>query len=196
MNLVSQTNKLLMEKTIEELLSTDFIKKINGSTMIAFNGVMSQDVIVGLGEVLRSELHHFHPLTIVNRIFAIYVEMTQNILHYSNSKADSNGKEIGLGSVLVFNTPDGYNLVTVNQVNENQKLLLTKKCELINSMNEDELKDHYLQKRRQSAESDSKGAGLGFIDIARRSGQPIVYSFEGVGESNFNFYLSSKILIG
>lgn len=196
MSINENVNELLMQKTIEELLQTDFIKNTKGNTMIAFNGVMSQESIVGMGEVLRSELHQYHPLNIVNKIFAIYIEMTQNVLHYSFLKSDSNGKSIGLGSVLVLAYSNGYRLVTVNVVNKQQKENLTKKCELINSLNEVEIKDHYLNRRRKMAEGDSKGAGLGFFDIVRRSGRPVEFIFEPLENEQYYFYLGANIIIG
>ncbi len=189
-------NELLMQKTIEELLQSGFVKNTKGNTMIAFNGVMSQETIVGMGEVLRSELHQYHPLNIVNKIFAIYIEMTQNVLHYSYLRSDSNGKSIGLGSVLVLAFPNGYRLVTANLVNEQQKENLTSKCQLINSLNEVEIKDHYLNRRRKMAEGDSKGAGLGFFDMVRRSGRPVEFIFEPIDNEQYYFYLGANIIIG
>lgn len=196
MSVKENIKELLMQKTIEELLQSDFVKKSKGNALLAFNGVMSQESIVGLGEVLRSELHQYHPLNIVNKIFAIYIEMTQNVLHYSFLKSDSNGKSIGLGSILVFATPGGYRLVTSNVVSEQQKNNLEKKCEMINSLNEDQIKDHYLNRRRKLAEGDSKGAGLGFFDIVRRSGMPVEFTFEPINNGHYIFFLGSNILVG
>jgi hypothetical protein len=196
MSVKENINELLMQKTIEELLQSDFVKNSKGNALLAFNGVMSQETIVGLGEVLRSELHQYHPLNIVNKIFAIYIEMTQNILHYSFLKSDSNGKSIGLGSIMVFATAGGYRLVTSNVVSEQQKSNLEKKCEMINSLNEDQIKDHYLNRRRKLAEGDSKGAGLGFFDMVRRSGGPVEFSFEPINNGHYIFFLGSNIVVG
>lgn len=184
-----------MPRTIKELLQSEFVQNINGEAIVAFTGAMSQDSIVGLGEVIRSELHQYHPLNVVNKVFAIYVEMTQNILHYSLQKADHNGKETGKGSVLVLTIAGGYSIVGVNTVSEEQKGFLEKKFETINSFNEDEIKDHYLKRRRHLAEGNSKGAGLGFIDMVRRSGKPLDFFFEPENNQEYSFYLSSKILI-
>lgn len=183
-----------MQKTINELLQSNFIGNIKGKTILAFDGVLSQDAIVGLGDVLRSELHFYHPLSIVNKVFAIYIEMTQNILHYSNERIDCNGKSIGQGSVYVIAVDDGYELITTNLISEKQHRYLEKKCNLINSLSKEDLKEFYLKRRRKIGETESKGAGLGFIDIVRRSGNPVVFQFEPVSESQFLFYLSSKIL--
>lgn len=192
---IKHVKQLLMQKTIEELLQTDFVKNKKGNAVLAFSGVMSQESIVGLGDVLRSELHQYHPLSVVNKIFAIYVEMTQNVLHYSYVKSESNGKEIGNGCIFVIEHPDAYRLVTVNIVNGTQKENLEKKFLTINSLSEDQIRDHYLMRRKKIAEGDSKGAGLGFLDIVRRSGSPVEYLFESIEDDQYYYFLGSNIFI-
>lgn len=184
-----------MQNTIDELLQSNFIQSIEGDTILFFNGVMSQDSIVGMGEVLRNELHQYYPLNVVNKIFAIYVEMTQNVLHYSHQKMDTNGKSTGKGSVLVFSVEDGYKLVTVNLVSENQKNHLLKKHEMVNNLSPEELKEFYLRRRRKVVDAESKGAGLGFIDIARRSSNPLEFVFQPAHDDLYYFYFSSKVTI-
>jgi hypothetical protein len=195
MNVNAEIKEVVMPNSIEDLLHSDFIKVINGSVMIAFHGVISQETIIGMGEALRSELHHIHPLNIVNKVFAIFIEMTQNVLHYSNQRIETNGKSIGKGSVMVLSTQHGYCLITANLVNEKQKTNLQEKCELINSLNEYQIKEHYLNWRRRLVEGDSKGAGLGFYDIVRRSGMPVDFSFEPHSDQQYWFFLRSNFLL-
>lgn len=183
-----------MQKTINELLQSEFTKNLNGQTILAFSGVLSQDAIVGLGEALRSELHFAHPLNVFNKVFAIYIEMAQNILHYSVERIESNGKSIGKGSVMVVDGKDGYHIVTINLVTDEQREILEDRCNLINKLSFDELKDFYLRKRRKQIESESSGAGLGLIDMVRRAGTPIKFHFEKLDDDYAYFYLSSKVL--
>jgi hypothetical protein len=183
-----------MQKTISDLLHSKFVDDIGGETILAFNGAISQDAIVGFGEILRSELHFRNPLSIVNRAFAIFIEMTQNLLHYSSERVENNGMSVGVGSVLLLKASIGYYIITSNIISEKQKQFLEKKCNLVNSLNKEDLKEFYLKKRREVAETDSKGAGLGFIDIVRRSGTPVEFLFEPMGQGKFIFYLGSKIL--
>lgn len=183
-----------MQITITELLQSKFIDNIGGETILAFNGVISQDSIVGFGEILRSELHVSNPLSIVNKAFAIYIEMTQNLLHYSALRVNSNGKSVGVGSVFLIRTSYGYCIMTANFISEKQKQFLEKKCNMVNSLNKEDLKEFYLKKRREVAETESKGAGLGFIDIVRRSGEPVDFMFEPIDQDSYLFFLCSKIL--
>lgn len=182
-----------MQMTISELLHSKFIEAQRGQTILAFQGVVSQESIVGMGEAIRSELFNYSPVNIVNKVFAIYIEMTQNILHYSYQKANHNGKQVGQGSFFLIKHEKGYNLVTVNLISTRQKSLLEQKCELVNSLNKEELKKLYMEQRYKEADTDSKGAGLGFIDMVRRSGAPVGYYFEPVHDGNYVFFLSSNV---
>ena len=60
-------------------------------------------------------------------------------------------------------------------------------------MNQDELKQLHKEKMRETAISDKGGAGLGFIDIARKTGNPLEYHFEPIDENNSFFLLKTII---
>lgn len=183
-----------MRMTITNLLHSEFIDSIGGDIILAFNGIMSQDSIVGFGEVLRSELHNKNPLSVVNKAFAIYIEMAQNLLHYSAHRVENNGKLVGVGAIFLIRTNDGYGIVTANIITERQRQSLEKKGNLVNNLSKDDLKEFYLRRRREITDTESKGAGLGFIDIVRRSGEQIWFRFEPVDQENLIFFLGSKIL--
>ena len=46
---------------------------------------------------------------------------------------------------------------------------------------------------RETAISDKGGAGLGFIDIARKTGSPLEYHFEPLDDKNSFFLLKTSI---
>ncbi len=185
----------VMQKTTRELLDSDFVSGLNSDTIIAFNGVMTQDAVVGLGEALRSELHQSHPLSVVNKVFAIFIEMTQNVLHYSYSKSEFNGKSVGKGAAFVLAYATGYHIITANPVTNTQRVLIENRINSVNQLSPEEIKDIYLSRRRQLVEGDSKGAGLGFIDMIRRTGKPIRFKFEPIQEHLNLFYLSTNFII-
>lgn len=185
-----------MQKSLEELLKADFFDDVSGDVILAFNGVMSQETLVGLGDVLRNEMHQYFPLNVVNRVFAVFIEMAQNVLHYSSLKENSNGKLIGKGSTFIFASEKVYTLTTANIVNTKQKDFLESKLSYLNTLNEEEIKANYLKKRKQVAEGDSKGAGLGLIDMVRRTGNTLKYKFEPADNNeNYYFFLGCNILI-
>jgi hypothetical protein len=70
---------------------------------------------------------------------------------------------------------------------------LKSKIDFINAMNGDELKAEYRKTLYKGDMSDKGGAGLGIIDIARRSGEKINYNFKQVDEYYSFFSLEVKI---
>ena len=51
----------------------------------------------------------------------------------------------------------------------------------------------YKQQIREGRLSPKGGAGLGFIDIARKTGQKLIYSFLRVDDENSFFVLTSTV---
>ena len=67
----------------------------------------------------------------------------------------------------------------VNAVDENQKDTLTRNLEALRKMDSAELKSAYRNRLKDGPPEGSKGAGLGFIEIARKSD---MWDFEFVKE--------------
>ena len=65
--------------------------------------------------------------------------------------------------------------------------------EKINSLDRDGLKQLYKQQIKEGRLSTKGGAGLGFIDIAKKTGNPLHYSFISIDDEFSFFIISSKI---
>jgi hypothetical protein len=68
--------------------------------LMTFKGAISQELLVELGSLVRNQLQHDDK---IQRIFAVFVEMAQNILHYSAEKdlLQHIGKEVGVGVIVI-----------------------------------------------------------------------------------------------
>ena len=64
---------------------------------------------------------------------------------------------------------------------------LSEQLDLISGLNKDELKKLYKEQLKKDVLPGQNGAGMGLIDIARKSSVPIEYSFEARDKS-FSFY--------
>ncbi|MFW5793139.1 MAG: SiaB family protein kinase [Bacteroidota bacterium] len=167
----------------------------NGSEVVfAFNGVLSQDLIVSLGETVRGELSYHNNMALVNRIFAVFIEMTQNILHYSSEKfIVSDKKSYGIGNIVLLKNKGFYEIISTNMVEPNQMEYLNEKCRLVNRMTQEELKQLYIIRRRLKTEEGSKGAGLGLIDIVRKTSTPLEFDFLPLDNEKYQFVLKAKV---
>ena len=70
---------------------------------------------------------------------------------------------------------------------------LKEKLELVNSMDKDELKAYYKQVLSEGTLSSKGTAGLGMIDIARKSGEKLAYDFHQINDTTTFFSLAVKI---
>jgi len=86
-----------------------------------------------------------------------------------------------------------YKVTTGNFVSSKRIKFLKEKIDKINSMTQDELKDMYkfiLNHQRLSVKG---GGGLGLVDIARKSGYKLDYSFFYYNDSYSFFNLTIRV---
>ncbi len=131
------------------------------------------------------------PSTIQKRIYYIMVEGLQNITMHQDEIADGLDKYPG---IFAIQKQDEYYFVTTGNLVLNDKIPpLKEKIEKINSLDKEELKQFHKEVLRSGVISEKGGAGLGLIEMARKSGNKLVASFELVNEKYSYFYLQTKI---
>jgi hypothetical protein len=68
---------------------------------------------------------------------------------------------------------------------------LSERCEYINKLAPEELRDYYIKQRRRP--TGGVGANIGLIDMARRSGNPLEYQVVKIDDEFSFFALSIKV---
>lgn len=126
------------------------------------------------------------------------MELSQNIMHYSAERefSQKENTNVGVGIILFSEHLDYFYISSGNLIDNKLVERITKKIEVINYIDQEELKEYYQEQRRKPQENDSKGAGLGFIDIARKSGNKIDYEMNVVDDSHSFFVLKVKFKKG
>jgi hypothetical protein len=114
----------------------------------------------------------------------------QNILNYSAEKLENKEvteDELRIGAVVIGHDENGYFILCGNKVYNSDIAGIKDKIDEIRDRNKDELKALYKERRRMEPVPGSKGAGLGFIEMARKSSEPINYSFTPI-DNDFSFF--------
>jgi len=144
------------------------------------------DSILSLTEVnLKTEEHSSK---MKKRVYAIMVEGLQNITRHQNDTAKiSNNNTHGL--FIIKRNEEKYYITTGNATEKTSIPVITKLIEKINSLNNEELKDYYKQVLSDGELSKKGGAGLGLIDMARKSGNKLSYRFVDLNKDDTYFYL-------
>lgn len=162
----------------------------NGIIFLSYVGFVSQDLISNMTEVLENEVNESKiDLTMSTNIFTTFIELSQNIMNYGKS-TDNDIEPKGL--VLVGNVDGQYYVLSRNLVDEKDKLIIEKRLKKILSQTQEEIKDDYRLLRKNSAQKHEKGAGLGFLEIAKRC-DSIEYSFKEAQDNKYNFSFKANI---
>lgn len=163
-----------------------------------YDGFLSQAIVGAMSEALRDKLEAEDSSSrATRRVFSAFVEMLQNIIHYADAAPGADHGAVPCGNVAVGRKNNRYYIVSGNTVATSHVDRLQTKLEAIRSMPHDEIKAEYKRKLRTDEQDDnSKGAGLGFLTVARDASEPIEYLFEpiaGSGNALSFFYLKATV---
>lgn len=173
-------------------------KKMNDQcgVMLCFSGYLSQELMAGIGETLRSKLKQEEDNSLVLKVFAIFIEHAQNIIRYSAEQLllSNNRNEALGGGILIIGKQEGHYYISCGNAIHNRKVSdLNDQLSKLQKMNKDELKLYYKEQRKKEVPQDSKGAGLGLIELARKSDQPFQFSFDPI-DDQFSFFSIKTLL--
>jgi hypothetical protein len=146
-----------------------------------YAGYFSQPVVAAISETIRARLDSAGAVGPTRRrIFSAFVEMSQNIMHYSSealTPADQRDHQMRRGSFCIGTSDDHFFLLCANPVASDRVPGLRARLESLRTMTVDEIKAAYKQALRAEVPADSKGAGLGFLTMAREASEPLEFEF-------------------
>ena len=180
-----------------ELELLEYYKKMcERNIVLDFQGAISQDLVVGMAELLKNKSSQdFGRSIMVKKLFSIFIEMAQNIAIYSAERVhlDDRHGDVGAGIIVVTEENKNYTITSGNLVKKEAISKIIEHCQKINGMEKEELRKFYKAQIKSSRERGKKGAGVGLIDIARKSGNAIRYGVIQVDDINSFLVLSVKI---
>ena len=125
----------------------------------------------------------------IRSVFAIFVEQMQNVIRYSAERVPEDGvdevMDLSFGFLTIGKKGDEYVLLSGNLIRNEDIERVSDRLLEIQSMDHDQLKRFYKKKLKEGPDEFSQGAGVGFIEIARRASQPIEFDFAKLYERVF-----------
>ncbi|MGC8696920.1 MAG: SiaB family protein kinase [Halothiobacillus sp.] len=162
-----------------------------------YAGYFSQNIINAIGDTVRLRLEQTETTGSARRkIFSTFIEMAQNIVHYSSDSLtppDQATLEMRAGSVMVSHVDGTFHIICANPVDPSFALQLEPLLEPLRVMSIEQIKEAYRKTLRAETCEHSKGAGLGFLTIAKDSSAPIEYGFEPAANGMQMFTLKATI---
>ena len=131
------------------------------------------------------------PIGIATSLCSVYVEMMNNMRMHSAKRASSSQP---LGVLLLGVDNDMYYLQSSNAVESSKVEGIEITLERMNSHIKTELRKYYkFRRRRDNPNKDSEGAGLGMIEIAKRTTNPIDFGFKELNDGISFFTMLVKL---
>jgi hypothetical protein len=170
------------------------------SILLSFKGVVTSDLLTSVLQIMETKLSEMEENAKIKRkVFNVLVECLQNLYHHIESCKveteinESFEKEYKSAVFMIAKAENGFYVRTGNNVEKKLSKELEEKIKKINILDKEELKMYY-QKVLNEGERSSKGtAGLGMIDIARKSGNKLEYDFIEVNK-DFDFFCLNVLI--
>lgn len=131
--------------------------------------------------------------SVQKKVFHVMVECLQNISKHADSFGSDDFLFAGRGIFMVSKGKNDYHVTTGNVIENDKIEELTEMLNHINSLDKDGLKQLYKNQMKEGRLSEKGGAGLGFIDIARKTGNKLEFHFLPIDESSSFFLLTSSV---
>jgi hypothetical protein len=165
--------------------------------MFAYSGYVTEAVLSGLGDALKQKLAIQDADTkTIRSVFAIFVEQMQNIIRYSAEKVPP-GEEARLklryGVLTIAQNEDAYIVHAGNLVDRGDVERMRRRLSALQAMDKAGLRAAYKEQLKAGPDEHSSGAGIGFIEIARRASKPIAFDFMEIDGEHAFFALEACI---
>lgn len=173
-----------------------FSAQSDGDVILFYKGNVDSDVINHVLDTVEDKMVEVNEQSkLRKKVYNVLVESLQNLYHHVDSVPpdfeDQTAERYGL--LVVKRVKGGYRIITGNFVQTENIEKLEEKIKRINRSTHEEIKELYkfiLNHQRISAKG---GGGLGLVDIARKTGNPLEYEFNEYN-SDFSFFYMNILI--
>lgn len=176
----------------------ELIDKVKDNKIcLSYLGLFNDDITSRLIAISEYYLENKTDLgKLKNKVSLLIAECFQNIIRHSGAKDQQ--------IIILTEDPDFFQisiledrvvLSSCNLIDNEHIHALNEKMMLVNSLNNEELKQLYKEVLANGSFSEKGGASLGLIDMARKSGLPLKYAFHETSATQSRFFLSLEIAI-
>lgn len=132
------------------------------------------------------------------KVFNVMVECLQNVYHHLDTlEVGATEKQEDINDrtalLLIGKEDNDYYVITGNHIRVDRIDDLRRRLEKVNECDRKQLKALYQEILSNEPMSEKGTAGLGMIDIARKSGQKLGYDFHPVNDEYSFFSLEAKV---
>lgn len=167
--------------------------------LFCYSGYLTEDILTGIGEAIQKKLEFEQASRQKSKsLFSVFVEQVQNIIRYSaehdvDEKNGDDSNDLRYGVLSVGRRGDNYFVSCCNLIRNQDCPRLQDSLRHIQSLDRSELMTLYKQTLKGGRPEGSKGAGVGFIDIARHATHGFEFDFAKIDDSFSYFCLEAYV---
>ena len=153
--------------------------------IMAYEGDFSQEITKSVLAMVERNLNNEQvDASVKKKVYNVMVETLQNICKHQHVEDEKSKNAI----FLVGETEGDFIIISSNPIEVEHIPSVQSKIDLINSKDKDGLKQLFKELRLASALSKVGGAGLGFIDMARKSENKLKYQFGKITDEPISYF--------
>ncbi len=172
------------------------LRPVNKTEIISFSGGMSYDKIISMLDELKEKSQNLLAVKQSKLVFFCVNEFLQNIFNYSADIVYEGEKQISSGFIHAELAGDNIEITSGNRTSIETFERVNQKIKYLNSLDPLQLKSLRKEKIKEESESTSKGGGIGFLEIIRRTNSRIIISSENCGGNFVTMKFYIKIYLG
>jgi hypothetical protein len=171
-----------LSKKVRDLMMED-------NLMFVYRGVVTNENSEALLMLLEKEMEQSDFGFIGRkRLFMFVLESLQNVSRHSTKK-----KHGEMSLVIYSKIERGYTVTTANVISKSDAPGLKEQLDLLNSLDASGIRELYRKKLSTTDFSDKGGAGLGLIEMAKKTGNKLDYDFIDIDDNHLYFILSKSV---
>jgi len=163
-------------------------KRSDRELILEYEGILTQSIIAYNVEILEKKIKN---LTLLAKVITVFIEMTQNMMHYSKATKKEKTTLYTEGKIKVIRDGENIIIISKNVIDKNDFEKLKNRLDEIKRLDKKEIKKRYKELRKNEAHKHEKGGGIGFYEIAKLG--EIDYEFEQIAKDKYFFNLKVTI---
>ena len=128
---------------------------------------------------------------IKRKVFNVMVESLQNIVKHNDEPADASAGHRAI--FLIGREQNRYAIMSGNPLHKKKVKALEDTLNRLNTLDKEGLKGLYKEIIKDATLSEKGGAGLGFVDMARKSGEKLIFDFPEISKEYCFFCLKVNV---
>jgi len=149
----------------------------HNNILLVYNGGLWPENISAIALSLKKRLSADGiSALLLQKVYSVCIEQMNNMMMYSD---ENDNEGLPKGMFVIAKEGKAYILQSCNVIAHDSKGLIKNRIDYLNTLNKNEIRAYYKEQMKLKDNNvKSKGAGLGFIEVARRSSINMEYSFK------------------